>query len=119
MALGAIPGAWIRYALVSGGSRRLRQRHWATWGVNLLACFLLGLLMGLLPRGSQGAQDPLLLALAVGFLGSLSTYSTLMLELVTLWRGQGKRQALYLGAASLLGGLLVCALGFALGRSEA
>jgi CrcB protein len=117
VALGAVPGAWIRYAMVSGGSKWLRQRHWATWTVNMLACALLGLLVGLQPRWGKATRETLQLALAIGFLGSLSTYSTLVAELVTAWRWQGRRQAILLAAASLLGGLLACLLGLALARA--
>lgn len=114
--LGAVPGAWIRYAMVSGGSRWLSQRHWATLLVNLLACLLLGLLVGLQPRWGKDTRETLHLALAIGFLGSMSTFSTLIAELLTLWRGQGRLPALRLAVASLLGGLLACLLGLGLAR---
>ncbi|MEY4352706.1 MAG: hypothetical protein RLZZ609_947 [Cyanobacteriota bacterium] len=122
VALGAIPGAWMRYVLVRLGSTRLRQRHWATWGVNMLACGLMGLLAGLQehlrqPR-QQSSQDTLELALAIGFLGSLSTYSSLMAELVSLWQGQRQGHALRLAAASLFGGLAACLVGLQLARSR-
>jgi CrcB protein len=116
VALGAVPGAWIRCGMVSGGERWLPHRHWATWLVNMLACLLLGLLVGLQPRWGKATQDTAQLALASGFLGGLSTYSTLVAELVSAWRRQGRSAALRLGAASLTGGLLACLLGLALAR---
>jgi len=116
VALGAVPGAWMRCWLVSSGGGRLARPHWATWMVNMLACLLLGLLVGLRPHWRKATQDTLQLALAIGFLGGLSTYSTLMAELVTAWRRHGRPEALRLGAASLLGGLLACLLGLALAR---
>lgn len=118
VALGAIPGAWIRYALVTTASGRRPQLHWATWGVNMLACFLMGLFMGLKPIGGWPSGDTLELAFAVGFLGSMSTYSTWMAELVMSWQRQGKRQSLALAGASLLGGLLACQLGLALAHGS-
>jgi CrcB protein len=116
VAVGVVPGAWIRCWLVSSGGRRLARRHWATWIVNMLACFLLGLLAGLQPLWQKDTQDSLQLALAIGFLGGLSTYSTLIAELVTAWRQHGRPEAVRLGAASLLGGVLACLLGLALAR---
>ena len=116
VALGALPGAWLRYSLVRGGTRWVRHSHWATWGVNLLACFLMGVVVGLQPRWGATSQRTLRLAVAVGFLGSLSTFSTLMAQLVALWRGSGKGEALALAGASLLGGLLACGFGLALTR---
>jgi CrcB protein len=116
VALGAVPGAWIRCWMVSGGGQWLPQRHWATWLVNMLACLLLGLLVGLRSHWGKATQDTLQLALAIGFLGGLSTYSTLIAELVTAWRRHGFPSALRLGTASLLGGLLTCLLGLTLAR---
>lgn len=112
--LGAIPGAWIRCWLVSVGSAPRSVRHWATWRVNMLACLLLGLLVGLRPHWRQPIRDTLELALAIGFLGGLSTYSTFIAELVTAWRRHGRPEALRLGVASLVGGLLACLLGLTL-----
>ena len=117
VALGAVPGAWIRCGLVSGGGRWLPHRHWATWVVNMLACLLLGLLVGVQSRWGKDTQDTLQLALASGFLGGLSTYSTLIAELVAAWRRPGRLAALRLGAVSLFGGLLACLLGLELARS--
>lgn len=117
VALGAIPGAWIRFWLVTVGGSRLSRRHWATWLVNMLASFLLGVLVGLRPHWRQATRDSLDSALAIGFLGGLSTYSTLIAELVTAWRRQGRHEVLRLGVASLGGGLLACLLGLTLART--
>lgn len=83
----------------------------------MVACFLLGLLVALQIRWDRGTRDTVELAFAIGFLGSLSTFSTLIAELVTAWRSQGRLQALRLGGASVGGGLLACLLGQALGQS--
>ena len=48
----------------------------------------------------------------------MSTYSTWMADLVMSWQCQGKRQAVVLAAASLLGGLLACQLGLALAQGS-
>jgi CrcB protein len=116
VALGAIPGAWLRYALVKRASGWLPRPHWGTWGVNMLACFLMGLFVGLKARLGWPDGATLELAFAVGFLGSMSTYSTWMADLVMSWQRQGKGQAVVLAAASLLGGLLACQLGLALAQ---
>jgi CrcB protein len=116
VALGAVPGAWVRCWLVSGGGARLPKRHWATWRVNMLACALLGLLAGLQPHWRPDTRNTLELALAIGFLGGMSTFSTLMAELVTAWRRHGRPEALRLGMASLAGGLLACQFGLTLAR---
>lgn len=118
VALGAIFGACIRYAATQVGASRWCLRHWATWGVNISACFLMGLLVGLQPRWASSTQATLELAVATGLLGSMSTFSSLMAELVRAWQKRERRQALALGTASLLGGLLACQLGLSLGQAR-
>lgn len=116
VALGAVPGAWLRYGLVRSGMRRGHPDHWATWGVNMLACFVMGLLVGWGPRWDASTKQTLQLAFAVGFLGSLSTFSTFLVQLLRLQRRP--RQAIALAGASVLGGLLACSLGLAVARTS-
>lgn len=112
VALGAVPGAWLRFRLVNHLAPLLPRRHWATFGVNVAACFALGLITAL--DRSCGADPRLLLLLGTGFLGSLSTFSTLMLEVLQAWQGGSRRQALILPLVSVVAGLLAVALGFAI-----
>lgn len=109
VAIGAVPGAWLRWQLVNHLAFRLPRRHWGTLLVNVGACFLLGLL---LPLCRQRPHSPWIPLLAVGFLGSASTFSTLMLELHALLLGARRRSALLLLLASL--GLGLAALGLGL-----
>ncbi len=115
VAVGAVPGAWLRFRLVNHFEPLLPRRHWGTFGVNLIACFSLGLLAALQSRCGPGS-DRLMLLLATGFLGSFSTFSTFIAEIVQgLERGERPGAALLL-IASLVGGLLALAAGRALGR---
>ncbi|MFN9387679.1 MAG: fluoride efflux transporter FluC [Cyanobacteriota bacterium] len=111
VAAGAVPGACLRFLLVNHLAERLPSRPWGTLVVNLLACFALGWLLPLLQRPDAPPGASLLLI--TGFLGSLSTFSTLMLELLTV-RSPGSLVRLTLG--SLLGGCLALMAGLALGR---
>jgi CrcB protein len=79
VSLGAVPGAWLRFVLVNRLEPVLPHRHWGTLVVNLAACFGLGLLTALRAHGQASAAFMLLLG--TGFLGSLSTFSTLAAEL--------------------------------------
>jgi CrcB protein len=109
VAAGAVPGAWLRFALVNHLEPRLPRRHWGTVVVNLIACFALGLLLGVQERGRAPAALPLLVG--TGFLGSLSTFSSLAAELqACLQRGE-RREPMLLVVASLLGGLLALVVG--------
>lgn len=114
VALGAVPGAWLRLRLVNHFEPMLPRRHWATFGVNVGAAFALGLLVALV-RGGGLAGSGLLLLLATGFLASLSTFSTLMVELLQNLRQGQPGEAALLAAASVLSGVLAVQLGLLLG----
>ena len=110
VAIGAVPGAWLRFRLINHLEPLLPRKHWGTVGVNLIACFSLGLLVGLAPSCGAGANR-LMLLLITGFLGSFSTFSTFVGE---LWGALAQRQAgeaALLGVSSILGGLLALQLG--------
>ncbi|MFM8275535.1 MAG: fluoride efflux transporter FluC [Cyanobium sp.] len=115
VAIGAVPGAWLRFRLINHLEPLLPRRHWGTFGVNLIACFSLGLLVGLEPGCGAGAQR-LTLLLVTGFLGSFSTFSSFIGE---LWATLARRQwgeAVALGGGSCLGGLLALRLGVLLSQ---
>jgi fluoride exporter len=81
--------------------------------VNLCGAFLAGWLVARL--ADAPGDDPLWLLLGLGFLGSLTTFSTWMIEVVDLGRSDRGFGAL-LHLAGLLGtGLLVAWMGFRLG----
>lgn len=116
VALGAIPGAWLRFRIVEHLSPMLPRRHWGTLMVNLAASFSLGLLVALIGSGGDRHGQSLLLLLATGFCGSLSTFSTWMVELWQELRTGQWPEALRLGVASIGLGLVAVGLGLWLGR---
>lgn len=113
MAVGAIPGAWLRFRLVNHFQPLIPRKHWATFAVNVSASFALGLLVALDQRCAGSGR--LLLLMATGFLGSLSTFSTFIVEVLqALQRGE-RREALLLMLGSTLAGLLALELGLLVG----
>ena len=113
VAMGALPGAWLRFLLVNHLQPLLPRKHWATAGVNLVACLALGLLLSL--GDGCGDLHRLNLLLSVGFLGSFSTFSTFVVELLQAL-GEGEAgEALGLAGLSVAGGLLALELGRWLG----
>ena len=113
VAMGALPGAWLRFLLVNHLQPLLPLKHWATAGVNLVACLALGLLLSL--GDGCGDLHRLKLLLSVGFLGSFSTFSTFVVELLQAL-GEGEAgEALGLAGLSVAGGLLALELGRWLG----
>jgi CrcB protein len=114
VATGAVPGAWLRFRLVNHFEPMVPRKHWGTFGVNVIACFALGLIVAL-ERSCGDAASRLLLLLGTGFLGSLSTFSSFMAELQQELGQRHWREALLLLSGSLLGGLGAIKAGMALG----
>jgi len=90
---------------------------WATLSINLSGCFALGILVSVVAgRVPPASQEPLQLALGVGFLGAYTTFSTFEFEALTLFRtGGAVMAAIYLGASLMLG-LLAVWIGVIVGR---
>ena len=113
MAGGAV-GAALRWLV---GQALLRQMQngfpWATLAVNLVGAFAAGwLLVRLEGHAHASILRPLLV---VGLLGGLTTFSSLMVEVLVLGRGPlPMLSMLYLGL-SMAGGLLLTWLGMQLG----
>ncbi|MCM3718592.1 fluoride efflux transporter FluC [Fictibacillus phosphorivorans] len=85
VAAGGAFGALVRYMV----SERLNSDFpWGTFFVNMIGSFLLGLYITI------GGPDVLNSMYAAGFLGALTTFSTLQFELVTLYK-KDKRKVLY------------------------
>lgn len=106
-------GAGVRWVL----DQAFRSRTgfpWAILFVNVTGCFAMALLLGAFP----GAH-PLAVTLGMGFLGGYTTFSTVNVDVVELWRA-GRRGA---AAGNGLGTLILCtavsAGGFWLGRAIA
>ena len=113
VALGAIPGAWLRLRLVNHLQPMLPHKHWGTFVVNITACFFLGLVLGQLER--CGPMTGLALLIGVGFLGSFSTFSTFVMEVLNELRTGHIFAALVLMISSLFMGLISAAAGYGLG----
>ncbi|WP_028953347.1 CrcB family protein [Synechococcus sp. CC9616] len=113
--VGAVPGAWLRLILVNRWSPIVPKKHWGTFAVNVIACFALGLVLSLIEAVPQDAKAPLALLIAVGFFGSLSTFSTFVLELLAELQARRPATATLLALASIVVGLMAAAAGYGLG----
>ena len=105
VALGAVPGAWLRWQAaaleLAGGGNVL---------VNVAGAFLLALLAG------RGVGSRVQLLLGVGFCGSLTTFSSWMVDSVVLIAAGHWAQAAGVLGLTLGLGLGCGALGLLLGR---
>lgn len=116
VAIGAVPGAWLRFRVVNHLEPMLPRKHWGTFGVNVIAAFSLGLLVGLEQDGGIGAQRVLVL-LGTGFLGSFSTFSSFIAELHAELQQRHWGEAALLACGSVGAGLVAIQAGLGLGLS--
>ena len=115
MAVAGAAGALARYGIAVAVG--LRTFPWSTLAINLTGSFLLGLLFH--TGVERGWSENLTVPLAAGFLGAFTTYSTFSNETFELLRtDQVGTAAAYL-AASVGGGLLAAAGGYAVARTIA
>jgi CrcB protein len=105
-------GALLRWRL--GVIIPARTFPWATLGINLSGTFVLALLLAgpLATRLSATTVT----AVAVGLLGSYTTFSTFGYETFTLIRTERIFTAIVYSSLSLVGGVAVAALGYVIGR---
>jgi CrcB protein len=113
---GAIPGALLRWQLelvakASGGG--LGAITGADLLANLIGCLLIGMLLAQPPHRAR-----LYLWGGIGFCGSLTTFSSWMLELVRAIDNGQPIDALFVLAVSLVGGLALVQLGYSLIRAR-
>lgn len=103
--IGGFFGAIARYMI----SRTLNNQEKAipvgTLLVNLTGAFLLGFLMG------TGVDALLLLLLGTGFLGAFTTFSTLKLEMSSLWRRGNGREFFFYMVVTYVFGIALAFLG--------
>jgi len=109
-------GAVARYSL-SGMVHRFSGTAfpWGTLLVNTLGCLLFGVIWSLAEAKAVLTAEARI-AILVGFMGSFTTFSTLVFETAQMWFGS----LWLLGIANLLGqaavGLIALMAGMALGR---
>ncbi|WP_372750054.1 fluoride efflux transporter CrcB [Litorivivens sp.] len=116
VALGGALGAVSRFAIGRASfSWYSHDWPWATFGVNTLGSFAIGLLYVLIAeRGAVHADNRYLLM--VGFLGAFTTFSTFALETVAMLEGGRWVLAVAYVTATIASCVLGCGLGILLMR---
>ncbi|RZU30224.1 CrcB protein [Streptomyces sp. BK022] len=102
--IGGMAGAPLRYLT----DRAVQKRHdavfpWGTLTVNVLGCFILGLLTGAVAAGAASSHVQLLIG--TGLCGALTTYSTFSYETLRLTEDGARLLAAANVAASVVAGL--------------
>ncbi len=116
VAIGGALGAVLRLLISEWTNQKLDTLFpVGTVIANLLGAFVIGFLMIYFLDEFQLPQWVKFLCVT-GFLGGLTTFSTFTYEWLTLMDTGQYMWALYYGGIQLIGGLIGCALGMALGR---
>ncbi len=117
VAIGAAPGAFLRMQISTNFNTFKRSKFLGILFVNSIATFLLGLCLGLQNRAFYlNTNQPLYLMICVGFLGSLSTFSSLILEIFSYFVQRKWIDLTFSLSVSLFFGLLLASLGYHLGN---
>ncbi len=116
IALGAALGANARYLVGTWAGNHLGADFpYGTLIVNIVGSFVLGFLLTLGTERLQLSPEARLL-LAVGFLGSFTTFSSYAVESMNLWRDAGLWRGLLNIVSNNLVGLIGAVLGATLAR---
>ena len=111
--VGAAVGAPARYL----ADRLVQSRHrvrfpFGTLAVNLVGCFVLGVLAG--GAAHRGWSSSMLALLGTGFCGGLTTFSTFSVETIDLARLGFRLRAMTYPVASAAAGIALAQLGWLL-----
>ena len=80
IAAGGVLGTLARYGIQTALPHRPAEFGWATFGINVVGCFLIGVLMVVLDPALRG--EPLLRPfLGVGVLGGFTTFSAYAVDI--------------------------------------
>jgi CrcB protein len=113
VALGGALGAAGRYGL-SLWLARGAAWPWATFTINVLGSFLIGLLVGW--TAARDSHEPWRLFLGVGVLGGFTTFSAYSLETAQMIERNDLAGAASYSLGSVLAGLTACFLGLMIAR---
>lgn len=114
VALGGALGSGLRYLIQEGLHKQIQGfAPYGTFVVNILGCFLIGLLLGWFEQGKLIQQQWNLL-LITGFCGGFTTFATFAMQGNELFLAQKPMAALmYLGLSVVIG-LALAYLGYRL-----
>lgn len=102
---GGAAGATARYAASVLWPAAPGAFPWATFGVNVLGCALIGVLMALVSEGGRSAHPLVRPFLGVGVLGGFTTFSTYALDFSELLEREEADTAMVYAAGTVAGAM--------------
>ena len=114
--LGSFMGGVFRYVLSVGLCRwcKILSFPISIFMVNILGCFLIGILYGYFKN--REVDSYLVLLLMTGVLGGFTTFSTFSLEVLHLFQQNELLKATFYIVGSVGLGILACFLGYIIGN---
>ena len=117
VSIGAVFGVNARFIIYQKLKEININRYFIILEINTFSCFLLGLFISILPKiKTLTFSSQLALFFLIGFLGSLSTFSTFVYDLFDLCLKSKFCKALKLFSFSFYLGIFALALGSSLGN---
>ena len=117
VSIGAVFGVNARFIIYQKLEEININRYFIIIAINTFSCFLLGLFISILPKiKSLTFSSQLAFFVLIGFLGSLSTFSTFVYDLFDLCLKSKFCKALKLFSFSFSLGIFALALGSSLGN---
>lgn len=111
VAAGAVPGVFARIYLTKYLNRwSAGEFPLGTFTINLSGTLTLGAVTAL------GCGAPFLLFAGIGFLGTYTTFSTLIIESFELWRRKRRKIFWLYFVSSMIGGIVAVSLGLIIGN---
>ena len=111
---GGFLGALARFGVARAWLAADSSWPFATLTVNLVGCFVIGVMKAVADR--HGFDPAVTLLLFAGFLGAFTTFSTFSFDAISLARSNGAAAAAAYVSLSVAGGLLLTLAGWSLVR---
>jgi CrcB protein len=118
IALGAIPGAIIRYFITEFTTAIIGKdfSYYATFLINITGCFIIALFYTLNEHKFKNLSPEIKLMITTGFCGAYTTFSTYGLETFILIDKGNDNIALIYWLGSMVLGIIAIQLGVTLGK---
>ena len=119
VSVGAVLGASLRVQALVFLSKFFSRKYWGVCLINILASCCLGCLTAIdFKSDLPNTSTPLYLLLGIGFLGSFSTFSSFIFELLQIILQRRWKESLMLVFTSIPLGLLASFLAFSIANGK-